>query len=72
MSDTIIKEEIISSLHHRALAHNFPAEDYVSHIKIWEENTVNGEPTDENDIRLRYLLLTSKYFAYLAESLGLI
>ena len=64
MSDTTIKEEISSSLHNRALTHNLPPEDYISHIKIWEENTaVNGQaPTDEGALKPRYILLTSEYF----------
>lgn len=61
MSDTTVKEEITSSLHNRALTHNLSPEDYVSHIKIWEENTgVNGQaPTDEGALKPRYILLTS-------------
>jgi hypothetical protein len=63
MSSTTIKEEIIASLHNRALTHSQPPEDYVSHIKIWEENAgVNGQlPTDEGDLKPRWILLTSEY-----------
>ncbi|KAG8738462.1 hypothetical protein FRC10_006808 [Ceratobasidium sp. 414] len=50
MSDaTVIKEQISSSLSARSLTHSLPPEDYVSHIKIWEDNVgVSGQlPTDE-------------------------
>ncbi|QRW06016.1 Exocyst complex component Sec3 [Ceratobasidium sp. AG-Ba] len=61
MSDpTTIKEQISSSLHTRSSTHNLPDEDYVSHIKIWEDNVVvNGQPpTDEGSMKPRWILLT--------------
>lgn len=63
MSDTTVKDEIIASLNSRALTHSLPPEDYVSHLKIWEENApTNGQaPADEGALKPRYILLTSKY-----------
>lgn len=63
MSDSTVKEEIIASLNNRSLTHSLPPEDYVSHIKIWEDNVpANGQAaTDEGALKPRYILLTSKY-----------
>ncbi|KAG8715818.1 hypothetical protein FRC08_010143 [Ceratobasidium sp. 394] len=61
MSDSaIIKEQISSSLNNRSLTHNLPPEDYVSHIKIWEDNVaIDGRPpTDEGSMKPRWILLT--------------
>ncbi|KAG8792705.1 hypothetical protein FRC12_005162 [Ceratobasidium sp. 428] len=61
MSDSAtIKEQISSSLHNRSLTHNLPLEDYVSHIKIWEDNvSVGGQPpTDEGSMKPRWILLS--------------
>ncbi|KAF8755980.1 Exocyst complex component SEC3 N-terminal PIP2 binding PH [Rhizoctonia solani] len=62
MSDTTVKDEIISSLNNRSLTHSSPPEDYVSHIKIWEENLpTNGQaPAEEGALKPRYILLTSE------------
>ncbi|KAJ1301562.1 hypothetical protein OPQ81_008810 [Rhizoctonia solani] len=42
------------------LDNDLPPEDYVSHIKIWEENvpTTGQAPTDEGALKPRYILLT--------------
>jgi hypothetical protein len=63
MSDTAIKEEIVTSLNGRSLSHSLPPEDYVSHIKIWEENAPTGgqAAVDEGALKPRYILLTSEY-----------
>ncbi|QRW24607.1 Exocyst complex component Sec3 [Rhizoctonia solani] len=64
MSDTTVKDEIISSLNNRSLTHSSPPEDYVSHIKIWEENLpTNGQaPAEEGALKPRYILLTSELY----------
>ncbi|KAG9118905.1 hypothetical protein FRC07_006334 [Ceratobasidium sp. 392] len=59
-SSAVLKEQISSSLHNRSLTHNLPLEDYVSHIKIWEDNVgISGQaPTDEGFMKPRWILLS--------------